>query len=53
MKFGPVTKLDQKDRQNQINLTMISFQKIGRHYHFSDLWPISRDPEARVSTHDL
>ena len=28
MKFGPVTTLDQKDRRNQRNLTMISYQRI-------------------------
>ena len=50
MKLRPVNKIDKK-KQN--NVTMTSCQKIVRHCHFSNLWPVWSNAEAGFRTHSL
>ena len=53
MKLGPLTKLDKKNHECRIKLTMTSCQRIVTSLSFSNLWPIWRNGEAGFQSHDL
>ena len=54
MKLGPVIKLDRRKSatSNKFNNDIIS-EKCDVIIIFSDLWPISSNPEARFGTHGI
>ena len=53
MKLGPQTKLDKKNQECQIKLTMTSCHQIVTSLSFSNLWPIWRNREAGFQSPDL
>ena len=55
MKFGPVTKLDKRNKKKTSKKIWRwrHVSKLWRHRYFSDLWPIWSNPEARFRTHIL
>ena len=53
MKLGSVTKLDKRNKTTWKNWRWRHVEKLRRHCHFSNLWPIWSNLEARYWMHNL
>ena len=51
IKLGPVTKLDKRNKTTSKKLTMASYRKLWRNWHFFNLQPISSYLEAGFRVH--